>query len=116
VLVVEHERGMWSTHADILRVAGYTVIQANAGDDALRMLQHMRFDAIVLDVTVPDAEVVALLTMVAAPPPVVMLSSIDFDDEPRLRLARKAVAHLHKPVPPAELVGAVARAMRRADL
>jgi two-component system chemotaxis response regulator CheY len=113
VLVVDQDRGSWNRMADTLRVAGYTVIQAIAGGDALQMLRHMRFDAIVLDVTVPDLDVLSLLAMLPEPPPLILLSSVSSDAEVRDRLARRAVAHLQKPVPPEDLVGAVARAVGR---
>ena len=113
VLVVDQGGDTWSPVADILRVAGYTVIHATAGRDAIEMLRHMRFDAIVLDVSVPDLDLLPLLTMLPEPPPVVLLSSVRSDKQLRGRLARRAAAHLHKPVEPEDLVGAVARAAGR---
>ena len=69
-----------------------------------------------LDVTVPDLDVLSLLAMLPEPPPVILLSSVSSDAEVRDRLARHAVAHLQKPVPPEDLVGALARAVGRDPL
>jgi DNA-binding response OmpR family regulator len=113
VLVVDQDGDAWSPVADILRVAGFMVIQAGAGRDTLRIVHHMRFDAIVLDVSVPDLDLLSLLTMLPEPPPVVLLSSFRSEKELRTRLARRAAAHLQKPVEPEVLVGAVARAAAR---
>ena len=113
VLVVDQAPDSWNPVADILRVAGYHVTQTGPGRDTLGIVHHMRFDAIVLDVSVPDLDVLSLLTMLPERPPVVLLSSFRSDHELRTRLARRAAAHLQKPVEPEELVGAVARATAR---
>ena len=100
----------WCQVADIIRFAGYTVIEAGSGDDATVMLSHMRFDAVVLDRSVPDANVVSVLTgatEIPAPP----TKPGPWSAEAHNRLSRGIVAHLDPPVRPEELVGAVARAV-----
>jgi len=100
----------WCQVADIIRFAGYSVIEAGFGADATMMLSHMRFDAVVLDRSVPDADVVSVLTgALERPPPTPTHGSRR--GELRNRLTRGIVAHLDPPVRPEELVGAVARAV-----
>jgi hypothetical protein len=93
VLVIDDrsdKRASWCHSADVLRFAGYTVIEATAGEDASQMLAHMRFDAVILERDAPRSSVVHIL-------------------------GRPLTANLEAPVSPEDLVGAVASAIVRGD-
>jgi len=99
----------WCQVADIIRFAGYTVIEAGYGVDATTMLSHMRFSAVVLDRSVPHDDVVSVLSGAAEHggrgAPGSWRAGL-----PR-RLSRGVVAHRDPPLRPEDLVGAVARAV-----
>jgi len=110
LLVIDGNHGHWSPVADTLRAAGYTVIQACPGQEATRMVEHLRFAAIVVDAGSSAFDDGSLRPATGDRPPVVVLSACD-DSGQGGSGSRRAVARLHKPVSPLELVGAVARAI-----
>jgi CheY-like chemotaxis protein len=115
VLVVEDERGLRHSMCEILQSAGYMAVGVADGEDALRVLRTLRFDAMVLDLELPRLDEASLLADLFAPPPVVIVSGHELDGETRRRVGSRVVVHLTKPVPPEQLVQAVASAatMRR---
>jgi CheY-like chemotaxis protein len=112
VLVVDDNEAVRTSLSDILRTVGYTAIEAADGEDALNLLSTMRFDAMVLDLVLPRRDGASLLSVLSHPPPVVIISATDLDDESRQHLGPKVVRQLAKPVPPQRLLDAVADAVR----
>ena len=111
VLVVDDNDGIRSSMSDILRTVGYTVEEAADGEDALSLLTTKRFDAMVLDLKMPRRDGASLLSALSEPPTVVVVSAFELDDETRHRAGSTIVAHLSKPVPPQQLLDAVADAV-----
>lgn len=111
VLVVDDNDDIRSSTSDILRTVGYTVFEAADGEDALSLLTTMRFDAMVLDLKMPRRDGASLLSALSEPPTVVVVSAFELDDETRHRAGSTIVAHLSKPVPPQQLLDAVADAV-----
>jgi CheY-like chemotaxis protein len=111
VLVVEDNEDIRTSLSDILRTVGYTVIEAADGEDALGLLTTMRFDAMVLDLKMPRRDGASLLSALSEPPAVIVVSAYELDDETRHRAGSTIVAHLSKPVPPQQLLDAVADAV-----
>ena len=111
VLVVDDNDGVRSSMSDILRTVGYTVEEAADGEDALSLLTTKRFDAMVLDLKMPRRDGASLLSALSEPPTVVVVSAFELDDETRHRAGSTIVAHLSKPVPPQQLLDAVADAV-----
>jgi len=111
VLVVEDNESIRSSMSDILRTVGYTVVEAADGEAALSLLTTMRFDAMVLDLKMPRRDGASLLSALSEPPTVVVVSAFELDDETRHRAGSTIVAHLSKPVPPQQLLDAVADAV-----
>jgi len=111
VLVVDDEEAVRVSVADVIRTAGYTVIESSDGEDALRLLSTMRFDAIVLDLHMPRLGGVAMLSALPKPPPVVVLSGYELEEESRQQVGRAIVTTLRKPVPPSVLLDALADAV-----
>jgi CheY-like chemotaxis protein len=111
VMVVDDEESVRATVADVIRTVGYTVIEASDGADALRFLSTMWFNAIVLDLHMPRLDGATLLSSLRRPPPVVVLSGYEMEEESRRRFGRAIVTYLHKPVPPPILLDALSEAV-----
>jgi len=56
ILVVEDDRAVREGIADILEVAGYEVLTASNGEEALNMLRQQRLDLIVSDIMMPHMD------------------------------------------------------------
>jgi len=113
VLVVDDDGAIRSSMVDILDSAGHMAIPVADGDAALRVLRTLRFDVLVVDLKMPRLDGISLLAALTRPPPVVTVSAFDLDGALYRRVQSKIFSHLSKPVPPEQLLDAVARATRR---
>ena len=113
VLVVDDEVDLLFTIALSLELAGYRVVKAASGEEALEVAAAESPDAIVLDLRLPDIdgwEVIRRLGEVGSFPrtPVVLLSA-QVDAATATRAVDLGVhAHLAKPFSAAELTGVLA--------
>jgi CheY-like chemotaxis protein len=116
VLVVEDHQAIRETTTAILRAAGFVVMNVADGVEALDMLRHHDVDVLLLDLGLPRMNGPELLERLVDPPPVVVVSGFEHDDEAdiRYRFQRCVVDCLHKPVSPARLVDATSGALRHA--
>jgi CheY-like chemotaxis protein len=111
VLVVDDEAGMRDTVAEILECAGYEVITARSGDDALSRLAERTFDVVLMDIRMPGRDGISVLREIGGPPPpVVMMTAYAGDEQLRAAIDAKSFAVVHKPVPAPYLIDLVARA------
>ena len=115
ILVVDDQESVRATVADVLRSAGYTVVESGDGLDALAMLSAGRFEAMVLDLRMPRLGGAALLRALPAPPPTVVLSASELADEDLERAGSGVQAQLRKPVAPQRLIDAVRAAVASAS-
>jgi CheY-like chemotaxis protein len=116
VLVADDNEGIRDTTAAILRAVGYTVTEAQDGEAALEELAQKPFDVVVLDVRMPRRDGISVVETLSPepPPPVVMMASAyDFDVDLRQQLGTRVFKYLKKPVPPKQLIEAVAEAAQR---
>ena len=114
VLVVDDDEDVRSSFAEILRTAGYSVVEARDGFEALEHLRSSPVAALVLDILMPRLSGLELLDRLDDPPPVLLLTARDYDVYVTGRRS-KVYMYLQKPVPPRELLRAVARATARGD-
>ena len=112
VLVVDDDEMFRRTTARVLRAVGYTVTEAADGADALRLLNVMRFDVVLLDLRLPPFDGIGLVRQVRHLPPVISVSGYALDDDARTEMSESIVAHLRKPVPPQQLLDTVETAVR----
>ncbi|MGH8973114.1 MAG: response regulator [Acidimicrobiia bacterium] len=111
VLVVDDERGMRETVAEILESVGYEVTTASTGDDALVRLQQQEFDVVLMDIRMPGRDGISVLQEIGGPPPpVVVMTAYAVEDQLKAAVDAQSFAVVHKPVPPAYLLDLVARA------
>ncbi|QJR12962.1 Sensor histidine kinase RcsC [Usitatibacter rugosus] len=123
VLVVDDNEGGRYAKSRILQLAGFEVIEAGTGYEAIRLLKERRPELMVLDVRLPDLNGRHVVLRIRADPDVadvavLQTSATHVDAHHKvLALEAGADAYLAEPVEPEELV-ANARAllrMRRAE-
>ena len=115
ILVVEDDPGIAQLLADVLRTAGYPIVQAQDGVQALDKLAAAppgadRFGLVILDVLLPGITGIGILhqlTRRAAAPPVLVISGSTVALETARELGVQAT--LKKPFRVDELLETVAR-------
>lgn len=115
VLVADDDRGVRESVVEILESAGYTVVTAYDGEDALVQLEHNAVDAVLLDVRMPRLDglsVIEEMAPVPPPPSVVVVTAYDVEPEVQVQLGPRVLRFLRKPVPPLTLLQVVADAVR----
>jgi CheY-like chemotaxis protein len=118
VLVADDDGAVRKTAADILNRAGYDVLQAADGEEALRALRQT-VDVLLLDMHLPKREGLSVLDALGSSPPMVIVcSAFAFyrpEDIERVGLGARVFRCLRKPIPPVGLVSAVADAIHELD-
>jgi two-component system alkaline phosphatase synthesis response regulator PhoP len=114
ILTVDDERDVTDLVSFHLNKAGYDVLTASSGREALEIIQHHRPDLIVLDLMLPDIDgfgVCEILRRQAstATIPVVILTAWATDDAQHLGLELGALDYLTKPFSPKALVERIRR-------
>ncbi len=107
VLVVDDDNDVRRSCADVLRTAGYRVVEAENGLAALEYLKSSEVGAVLLDVYMPGLDGLSLLDEIKDPPPVALLTAHAYDDAVVVRRA-KVTMYIQKPVAPPVLLEAVA--------
>jgi CheY-like chemotaxis protein len=114
ILVVDDDRAIRSTEAEILRSVGYSVTEAEDGEEALAELGEHEVEAIVMDVRMPRLDGISTVEHITPSPPppgVLLVTAYDLDNETRTRLEPRVHTVLRKPVPPLMLIKAVEQAV-----
>jgi len=115
ILVVDDEVEFTTFLAKVLRKRGFDVTVANDGAGALARIGDERFDAVLLDVKMPDLDGLATLARIkrtAPQTPVILLTGHLSPTEEQDGLRRGAEAYLLKPHPLADLVARLEAAAR----
>ncbi len=116
ILLVEDNRAMREMISDHLKESGFAVDAVNCGEDALASVATVRFDAIVLDLGLPDVdgmEVLATLRRSAPDLPAIILTARDSIDNRLLGLNAGADDYVVKPFDLAELEARLRAVLRR---
>src|SRR5262245_37701268 len=117
VLVVDDERQISTIAGDYLRHAGYGVLTAADGVEALALVRAHRPDLVVLDLGLPrlDGIEVARSLRRDGTVPIIMLTARAEESDRLLGLDVGADDYISKPFSPRELVARVKAVLRRAD-
>jgi DNA-binding response OmpR family regulator len=117
VLVVDDEPSIAQIAGDYLRHAGFEVITAATGVDALEVARTRRPDLIVLDLGLPrmDGLDVARALRRDGDVPIIMLTARIEESDRLTGLELGADDYMTKPFSPRELVARVRSVLRRAD-
>src|SRR5919197_1952519 len=113
LLVVDDEEALRTFLAEMLGMAGYQVRTAGGGQQALEMLAGGAFDAVLLDVILPDLSGLEVLRRYRADggaAPVIVLSALAGADDAMRAMKLGATDYLSKPFNRHELEDALARA------
>jgi DNA-binding response OmpR family regulator len=115
VLVVDDDADVRALVCELLARAGYVVLQAPDGREALRLLYDERPDLIVLDVSMPELDGWATLERIRelSSVPVVMLSALGAELEKVRALRGGADDYVTKPFGRQELLARIASVLRR---
>jgi len=112
---VDDERKIADIARDYLQHAGYSVLTASAGDDALALARSRQPDLVVLDLRLPhmDGIEVARTLRRESSVPIIMLTARAEESDRLLGLDVGADDYMTKPFSPRELVARVGAVMRR---
>jgi DNA-binding response OmpR family regulator len=113
VLIVDDDSALASMVAEYLGRAGFEVQHAGDAAAGLKRLDEEHFDALVLDVMLPDMDGFEVLRHVARELPVVMLTARGEDTDRIVGLELGADDYLPKPFNPRELLARLRAVLRR---
>lgn len=116
VLVVDDDENVVRLISLYLKREGYSVLEAQDGESAVRMHRRHRPDLVVLDIMLPgiDGWEVCRLLREEYGTPIIMLTARDEDYDKVLGLELGADDYVTKPFNPRELVARVKAVLRRA--
>ncbi|HOB65232.1 response regulator [Ottowia sp.] len=112
VLVVDDSKTELMYLSDMLKRAGYAVATAESGDDALRRLEQLKPDLILMDVVMPGQNGFQLTRGILRDPryadlPIIMCTSKNQETDRVWGLRQGARDYITKPVDQAELIGKI---------
>jgi CheY-like chemotaxis protein len=119
VLIVDDDEGILDVSREVIARAGFHVLTARGGREALdrvRELGAAAIDAVVLDLAMPDMggeETFLRLRELGDDLPVILVTGYDADRVAECFAARGLDAFLRKPWEPEELVATVRQVLRR---
>jgi DNA-binding response OmpR family regulator len=117
VLLVDDEPAITANLAPFLERAGFEVVVAIDGEEALRQVTNFAPDLIILDVLMPKLdgrEVLRRLRQAGSWTPVILLTQVGESTERAMALEEGADDYLNKPFDPHELVARIRAVLRRA--
>lgn len=116
ILVVEDEQSIRTIVEYALRDAGFQVVGAARGDDALEAFGRGSVDLVILDIMLPGLDGLEVCKRIRATSstPIIMLSARDEELDKVLGLELGADDYVTKPFSPRELVSRVKANLRRA--
>lgn len=114
ILVVEDEPDILRIIRHMLTAAGYNVVPAYDGEDALRKIQKRRFDLVLTDLSMPRMSGVELIERVRNDPalasiPIVAVTAYTWDGLGRSAADYGCNGFVPKPIDPKALLRTVAR-------
>jgi CheY-like chemotaxis protein len=116
ILVVDDEEDIVRALSLRLKAAGYTLILANNGAQAMQLATHQLPDLIILDIGIPsgNGHIVArrlLHQHATAHIPVIFLTASALEEDRKKAFEVEPVAYLNKPFKPNDLLAVVTRAV-----
>ncbi|WOK37239.1 response regulator transcription factor [Sphingomonas sp. C3-2] len=115
VLIVEDDPALQHVLEATLEFGGFVSTTAQTGREALALFEGGGFDAVLLDMGLPDQDGEALLSRMRAhsPVPILVVSGFDSEKDRIAALDRGADDFVPKPFLPGELLARIRAALRR---
>jgi two-component system cell cycle response regulator DivK len=112
VLLVEDYEDAREMYSEMLQLAGYEVVPAKDGQEALDLARKEHFDLVVLDVALPKVDGITVIRTLRGQPkteyvPIITLSALVSRGMHKVILAAGANLALDKPCLPQDLEAAV---------
>lgn len=116
ILVVDDDRLVLASIADMLIAAGYRVLKATSGAEAMELCAEVPPDLVVMDVRMPGMSGIEATRAIRekAAVPVLFLSAFDDCETVRDAIAEGGLSYLVKPVGATQLAAAIEAALARA--
>ena len=114
ILTVDDSASMRQMLGFILKSAGYEVVQAANGEEAMTYASEREFDMILTDQNMPGSDGISLVRSLRTLPaygrtPIIMLTTESEEKKKLEGQAAGAKAWVVKPFQPAQMLGAVAK-------
>ncbi|MFL9924401.1 response regulator [Herbaspirillum lusitanum] len=114
ILIVDDSFSLRQTISIALKSAGYQVVEANDGKDALSKLDGRKFNLVISDVNMPNLDGLSFVREMKQMPnykftPVIMVTTESGEDIKQEGRAAGVRAWVHKPFQPPVLLEAVAK-------
>jgi two-component system chemotaxis response regulator CheY len=114
IMVVDDSASVRQVVSITLKGAGYNVIEARDGKDALKRLENTRIDLFISDVNMPEMDGITLLKLLKTRPdtkftPVIMLTTETEAAKKEQGRAAGAKAWIVKPFQPSQMLAAVSK-------
>ena len=116
ILLVDDEAAITDNLAPFLKRAGFSVVVASTGEEALARLPAVSPDLVVLDVLLPGMdgrEVLRRVRQERRQVPIILLTQVGESGERTMALEEGADDYLNKPFDPHELVARIRAVLRR---
>jgi len=116
ILLVDDEAAITDNLAPFLKRAGFSVVVASTGEEALTRLPAVSPDLVVLDVLLPGMdgrEVLRRVRQERRQVPIILLTQVGESVERTMALEEGADDYLNKPFDPYELVARIRAVLRR---
>lgn len=116
ILVVDDDRLILSTLSMGLEKAGFVILRASSGEEAVRICQHLRPDLILMDIRMPGISGLEAVQRIHATVevPVIFLSAYDDADIVEQAVGQGGMGYLVKPVEIHQLIPVIRAALARA--
>ena len=114
ILIIDDDAAIGNLEQEVLERAGYTVLRAYSGTEALLLLKTSRPDLILLDLMLPGLSGEAVLPRIQGIPVIVVSAKTAVQDKVDLLLGG-AADYLTKPFDTKELLARVAVRLREAS-
>jgi response regulator NasT len=116
LLVVDDDRLVLSSIAEGLEQAGYAVLKADSGTEAVRIAAEQSPDLVVMDVRMPGMSGVEAARIIREQAGIAVLFLSAYDDEAMVKgaVAEGGLGYLVKPVKPNQLAASIEAALARA--
>lgn len=117
ILIVDDEPNIREVVGLYLRLEGYTVLEANDGEEALELYRQDRPDLVVLDLILPKLGGLEVCRRIQSERrvPMIMLTARGEEEDRTLGFEAGADDYVVKPFRPRDLVARVAALLRRVD-